>query len=564
MTAAAGVEPDIRSAMAASMAQLESEKSRDEGKAKLLVCRDIDVHYADVQVLFNVDFDVEEGEIIALLGTNGAGKSTLLRAIAGLTVPSNGAIFCDGEDITYLPANEHAERGIVMVNGGRGVFPTLTVAENLRLAGWMYRNDDAYVREATGRVLDFFPILRTRIDEAAGNLSGGEQQMLTLSQAFLARPRLLMIDELSLGLAPAIVAQLLEIVRAIHAAGTTIVLVEQSVNIALTVATRAVDMETGEVRFTGPTAELLERNDVLKSVFLKGAGSMGSFGTPGGTYGTGQAQRSRKDPDAKAETVLRVRNIFKSFGGVNAINGISLTLEEGMILGIIGPNGAGKTTLFDVISGFLEPDAGSVELFGEDITLLTPDQRSKLGLQRSFQDARLFPALTVTENIAVALERHIEVRSSAMAAMRLPNVKKSEAKIARRVDRLVQQTNLGDYRNKFVGELSTGSRRIVDLACILAADPKVILLDEPSSGVAQRETEELGPLLLKLRYETGCAMLLIEHDMSLITSVSDELLALDLGRNVVRGLPDDVIEHPHVVESYLGTSEDVIKRSGNL
>jgi branched-chain amino acid transport system ATP-binding protein len=151
-----------------------------------------------------------------------------------------------------------------------------------------------------------------------------------------------------------------------------------------------------------------------------------------------------------------------------------------------------------------------------------------------------------------------------MAAMRLPNVKKSEAKIARRVDRLVQQTNLGDYRNKFVGELSTGSRRIVDLACILAADPKVILLDEPSSGVAQRETEELGPLLLKLRFETGCSMLLIEHDMSLITSVSDELLALDLGRNVVRGLPEDVIEHPHVVESYLGTSEDVIKRSGNL
>jgi branched-chain amino acid transport system ATP-binding protein len=156
------------------------------------------------------------------------------------------------------------------------------------------------------------------------------------------------------------------------------------------------------------------------------------------------------------------------------------------------------------------------------------------------------------------------VRSATLAALGMPSVKKSERKIAERVDRLIAQTNLGDYRNKFVGELSTGSRRIVDLACVLAADPKIILLDEPSSGVAQRETEELGPLLSKIRLETGCAMLLIEHDMSLITSVSDELLALELGRNVVRGLPGEVIEHPQVVASYLGTSQDVINRSGDL
>src|SRR5439155_18935564 len=181
-------------------------------------------------------------------------------------------IFCDGEDITYLPAYEHAGRGIILVNGGRGVFPTLSVSENLRLAAWMFRDDEAYVAEALEKVLGFFPVLRERLAEPAGNLSGGEQQMLTLSQAFLSRPRLLMIDELSLGLAPAIVTQLLEIVRAIHEAGTTVVLVEQSVNLALTVARRAVYMEKGEVRFTGPTADLLDRADILHSVFLKGTG----------------------------------------------------------------------------------------------------------------------------------------------------------------------------------------------------------------------------------------------------------------------------------------------------
>jgi branched-chain amino acid transport system ATP-binding protein len=561
-SAATGVEADMRAAFAASMAEQEVQRSRAEGRAKLLVCRDLDVHYSNVQILFNVDFDVEEGEIVALLGTNGAGKSTLLRAIAGLTAPSNGAIVCDGEHITYLPAYEHAGRGIIMVNGGRGVFPTLTVAENLRIAAWLFREDEDYVREATAKVLEFFPALRTRLGEAAGNLSGGEQQMLTLSQAFLSKPKLLMIDELSLGLAPAVVAQLLDIVRAIHEAGTTVILVEQSVNVALTVAKRAVYMEKGEIRFTGPTAELLGREDILHSVFLKGANASG--GRLGGGDPYKRAVPKAREPEAAKETVLVVKDVHKAFGGVRAINGIDLTLQEGTILGIIGPNGAGKTTLFDIISGFITPDRGGIELFGADVTQLGPDARARMGLQRSFQDARLFPSLTVAENLAVALEGHIEVRSATLAALGLPAVKKSERKIAERVDRLIAQTNLGDYRNKFVGELSTGSRRIVDLACVLAADPKIILLDEPSSGVAQRETEELGPLLSRIRSETGCAMLLIEHDMSLITSVSDELLALELGHNVVRGLPDEVVEHPQVIASYLGTSQEVLNRSGDL
>ena len=570
MSAAGGVEADMRAALAASMAHEEIRAARERGEAKLLVCRDVDVHYGNIQILFNVDFDVEEGEIVALLGTNGAGKSTLLRAISGLTTASNGAIYCNGDDITYLPPNEHVAKGIVLVNGGRGVFPTLSVAENLRLAAWTYRDEPTYIREATEKVHGFFPILRERAGEPAGNLSGGEQQMLTLAQAFLSRPKLLMIDELSLGLAPAVVERLLEIVRAIHAQGTTIVLVEQSVNVALTVAKRAVYMEKGEVRFTGPTAELLERPDVLKSVFLKGASTGGAAGSIGGgpayastgaAYGrVGSKVKERIDPNR--EKVLAVRDIHKSFGGVRALNGMSFTLEAGAIVGLIGPNGAGKTTIFDVISGFVEPDSGVVELFGEDITDLPPDARAKLGLMRSFQDARLFPSLTVAENLAVALERHVEQRSATMAALHLPNVRKSEAKIARRVERLIELSNLGDFKNKFVRELSTGSRRIVDLAVVLAADPKIILLDEPSSGVAQREAEELGPLLLRIRYETGCSMLLIEHDMPLISTVSDELIALDLGKDKIRGLPEEVMEHPDVQASYLGTSEDVIRRSG--
>jgi branched-chain amino acid transport system ATP-binding protein len=559
-SAGSTVDADIRAAQAASAASFVARESKREGKAKLLVVRDLDVHYDQVQILFNLDFEVEEGEVIALLGTNGAGKSTLLRAISGLTPASNGAIFFDGEDITFLPPSSHAAKGIIQVPGGRGVFPNLSVAENLKLAAWMFRSDDAYVTSATEAVLDRFPILRTRWSEPAGNLSGGEQQMLTLGQAFLSKPRLLMIDELSLGLAPVIVEQLLGIVQDIADAGTTIILVEQSVNVALTVAKRAVFMEKGEVKFSGPTAELMSRPDILRSVYLKGAG-----GGSGSIAGYGK-QRSLVGsvPGAPPATALELKGIAKRYGGIQVVEDVDIALEEGKVLGLIGPNGAGKTTLFDIISGFVTPDEGEILLFGEDVTSLPPDQRAKVGLVRSFQDARLFPPLTVTENIAVALEQYLTSKSTIGAALHLPNVRKAEQGIQRRIDRLIRLMNLDEMRDKFVRELSTGSRRIVDLACVMACDPKVLLLDEPSSGIAQREAEELGALLQRIRWETGCAILIIEHDMNLISGVSDELLALDLGRVVTRGSAKDVLEHPQVVNSYLGTSEEVINRSGDI
>jgi branched-chain amino acid transport system ATP-binding protein len=364
-----------------------------------------------------------------------------------------------------------------------------------------------------------------------------------------------MIDELSLGLAPAVVEQLLEIVRAIHANGTTIILVEQSVNVAMTVADRAVFMEKGEVRFSGPTSELIHRGDILRSVFLAGAG-------------VGSARR-RKAPVAydrqeEAEIVLQLDGVTKSFGGVNALTDVELTLRDGEVLGLIGPNGAGKTTLFDVISGFVLPDRGRVTLLGDDVTSMSPDQRAVLGLQRSFQDAQLFPALTVTENLLVALDRHLQVKNAAMASIRLPNVNRAEWRLGKRAERLIGILNLEPFRDKFVRELSTGSRRLVDLACVLGTDPQVLLLDEPSSGVAQRETEELGPLIQRIKSETAASILIIEHDMPLISNVADELIAMELGTPVVRGTPEFVLNHPRVVEAYLGTSREAIQRSGQL
>ncbi|MDT5257626.1 MAG: hypothetical protein QOD10_2706, partial [Mycobacterium sp.] len=205
----------------------------DGSPPRLLGIEGVDVAYGQVQVLFDVDLDVGEGEIIALLGTNGAGKSTVLRAASGLVEPSRGRIVLDGVDITGMAPHKIAALGMIQVPGGRGIFPSLTVAENLRAAGWMYRKDKAYVAQSTDEVLALFPILREKLGDEAASMSGGQQQMLTLGMAFIAKPRVLMIDELSLGLAPVIVEQLLGVVRELQKRGTTLILVEQSVNVAL-------------------------------------------------------------------------------------------------------------------------------------------------------------------------------------------------------------------------------------------------------------------------------------------------------------------------------------------
>ena len=269
------VGADVKRSMDSLVTTADLRKARlNAAERSILVCKGVDVSYGPVQVLFNVDFEVQEGEIVALLGTNGAGKSTLLRAISGLVAPGGGAIFFDGEDVTGLEPEESFQYGLVQVPGGRGIFPGLTVKENFDVAVWAGRRPKAEAQAAVEEVLEIFPSLRKRWDQKAAVLSGGEAQMLTLGQALIAKPKLLMIDELSLGLAPVIVEELLKIVRRINADGTAVILVEQSVNVALTVAERACFMEKGEIRYSGPTSELLDRPDILRSVFLTGASSM--------------------------------------------------------------------------------------------------------------------------------------------------------------------------------------------------------------------------------------------------------------------------------------------------
>jgi len=562
------IDDDIAQVWTGAATRAQMMQERAAGKLPLLSVRKVQVAYGDVRVLFGVDIDVAEGEIIALLGTNGAGKSTLLKAVSGVAQADRGAIVFDGRDITHAPPEEIAPLGIAQVPGGQGVFPSLTVAENLRAAGWMLRHDSALRAERVEQALDLFPVLRTRADDAAADLSGGQQQMLALAMAFLSEPKLLMIDELSLGLAPVVVEQLLGVVRSLRDRGTTIILVEQSVNVALTVADTAYFMEKGEIRFHGPTAELLDRPDVLRSVFFSGAASGLAGGDPASTSTSTSTPAVSANGDAAPVGAavegpgLRVEGLSVAFGGIRAVDDVSFAVAPREVVGLIGPNGAGKTTVLDLISGFTRPDTGRVQLGGVDLTSARPHRRAALGLGRSFQDSRLFPSLTVEETLLVALERWLDVRDPFNAALRLPPFVDSETAARHRVDELIDVLGLEAFRSKFVGELSTGSRRVVDIGCVLAHEPSVVLLDEPSSGIAQREAEALAPLLLRIRDALDASLVVIEHDMSLISSVSDRLVALDQGRVVTIGTPGEVLAHPEVVASYLGGDRAVLTRSG--
>ncbi len=261
-----------------------------------------------------------------------------------------------------------------------------------------------------------------------------------------------------------------------------------------------------------------------------------------------------------ASVLLHADNVGKRFGGVRAVDAVSLDVHAGETVGIIGPNGAGKTTLFDILSGFISADSGRVSFDGRDVTHFGPERRARAGLVRSFQDAQLFATVTVVETVALALER---VDPSRLQEA-LGGATRQDARKRERARELVALLGLEPYAQRRIGELSTGTRRIAELCCLVAMQPRLLLLDEPSAGIAQRETEALGALLQQIRAHLDCTLLIIEHDMPLITALSDRLVAMESGRVIADGTPIQVQRDPQVVASYLGGDITAIGRSGNL
>ncbi len=266
----------IRNDLSLTVRELQEELAEHRRQAAepasipVLQLNAVDFSYGHVQVLFDVGFEVARGEVLALLGTNGAGKSTALKVAAGLVTADRGVVRLNGRTVTYATPEQRSRMGIHLLPGGRGVFGEMTVAENLDMGGFAYRSDRADLRRRTDRVYATFPALANAKSKRADSLSGGQQQMLALGIALLHEPEVLMIDELSLGLAPIVVQELIEVVSRLKGEGVTMVIVEQSLNVAAAIADRAVFLEKGQVRFEGAVSDLMEREDLARAVFLGG------------------------------------------------------------------------------------------------------------------------------------------------------------------------------------------------------------------------------------------------------------------------------------------------------
>ena len=257
------------------------------------------------------------------------------------------------------------------------------------------------------------------------------------------------------------------------------------------------------------------------------------------------------DSGSALSSVLATEGLSVRFGGITALEDVSVHVKPGEIVGLLGPNGAGKTTLFNAISGFIKPASGRVMLGGEEIHSLFPYERVAAGLGRTFQHVKLFRGLTVEDNLLAA--QHTHLRASPMAAMlRLPSWRRDEVEARELVERMLDTVDLRPWRKRYPWELSYGTLRFLELAAVLSLRPSVLLLDEPATGIQQKEVEALGPMLKRVRDDTGCAIFLIEHDMGLLMGTSERIYALDFGRLIAEGTPKEVSAHAQVLESYLG------------
>jgi ABC-type branched-subunit amino acid transport system ATPase component/ABC-type branched-subunit amino acid transport system permease subunit len=273
--------------------------------------------------------------------------------------------------------------------------------------------------------------------------------------------------------------------------------------------------------------------------------------------------RARPEPaerPASSGPVLAVDRVTVRFGGLVALSSVSLHVDEGEIVGLIGTNGAGKSTLMDVVSGFTTADEGTVRLLGQDVTGLPPHTRARLGMGRVFQDARLFPGLTVREALQTALEAADPSDLVPVMAAFAP-ARAAEERKAASAKAYLSLFGLGRYADVHIADLSTGTRRIVEMACLSAQGSRLLLLDEPTAGVAQRESEAMAPMIRCVKEELGASVLVIEHDMPMIMGLSDRVYCLAAGTEIASGVPHEVRHDPAVVAAYLGTDDRAIDRS---
>ncbi|KJS01744.1 MAG: ABC transporter [Desulfobulbaceae bacterium BRH_c16a] len=249
--------------------------------------------------------------------------------------------------------------------------------------------------------------------------------------------------------------------------------------------------------------------------------------------------------------LLEIANITKTFGGLKAISDVTFSLDKGRIVSIIGPNGAGKTTFFNTLTGIYKPDSGTIKFNGKSMVGLRPDQIAASGISRTFQNIRLFPDMSVIENILVGMHIHLK-QSALQTLLRLPSFKKEEDEAEKKAAELMEYVGLKRVENELAKNLPYGAQRRLEIARALAADPMLLLLDEPAAGMNPQETEDVTRLFRDIRSDLGITILLIEHDMRVVMNISEDICVMDYGVKIAQGPPSEIRNNTRVIEAYLG------------
>ena len=554
--------------------------------------------------LMDVSIQVPVGGVVALLGSNGAGKTTFLRALGGL-LPfhggriTQGEIRLEGDLVDRTSPAKLVRRGLAQVMEGRRIFAELSVEENLN-AGAVTVQNRQQAEAVKAEILETFPVLAERIDARAGYLSGGEQQMLAIARALMSSPKLLLMDEPSLGLAPLIVERIAEIVVNLNLSGTSVLLVEQNAAMALSTADYAYVLQNGRLLLHGPVAELRDAPEVRDLYLGRTSGEEGSDGERAGApvaappeppvspekppaVGPEPVASPTEPPPAAvppvappaspaaspvsapsappappqsdAHPLLEIEGVSLSFAGVLALSEVSFKVRKGELLALIGPNGAGKTSVFNCISGVYRPQRGAIHLEGRSLVGLRPFRIAASGVARTFQNLGLFETLDVMENLM--LGRHVRMKSGLLAgSVWFGRARREEVVNRRHCAELVELLDLHPYVGRPVGLLPYGVQKRIEIGRALAAEPRLLLLDEPVAGMTGEESEHAAELLGRIRTEMGLTILLVEHHLSLVMRTADRVAAMNFGAVIASGTPEEVAAHPAVVEAYLGAASD--------